>query len=511
VGTSLPTLQLATPLAHHDPPRIAELRSALWTAGFKAARVSQLLGAGSDNLSPSPSQISLINRELDTTSPLATLIRLFLLGLPVAPDVVTRALAPLSATHAVEMGLLRERQGAFEASVRLIPHDEFIFACSKASEFQAVESNHVMGVTRSSVSLANLTVRRPVGAALDLGTGCGIQAVLASRHASRVIAVDLNPEALRFTEFNTRLNGIDNIECRVGNLFEPVQDMTFDLIVANPPFVISPETRFLYRDGGMPGDELSRRVVSEAPRYLSENGMAHIMVSWLRRLGDEWSARLRGWVQGSDCDAWLLHQATQTALAHAASWHQSLAASDPTAFEVRLDQWLEYMGGLGMDGVAFGAVILRRRGGSNWVRAEEIPETDHGPAGDQLGRLFANQDFLAALPDRKGLLDERFLLTQGHRLEQALRCRNGTYQVDRALLELEDGLAFRANVDAFNAYLLSCQDGRRTLKEALQDATAAAGPKGAEPDDIESAALRVVRRMVELGFIAPVPRSPAVI
>ncbi len=462
-----------------------------------------MLGAVSDNLTPNPSQVPLLNRQLDATSPLATLVRLFLLGLPVSRDVAAKTLAPLSAEHAVEMGLLQEHGHGVEASVRLIPHGEFVFASSKASEFQAVESDHVMGVTRSSIGLANLTIRRPVATALDLGTGCGIQAILASRHASRVTAVDLNPLALRFTEFNLRLNGIDNVLCLEGNLFQPVEGMTFDCIVSNPPFVISPETRFLYRDSGMPGDELSCQVVKKAPHFLSEGGIAHIMVSWLRKLGDDWSARLRGWLEGSGCDAWLLHQVTQTALAHAASWHQALAASDAAAYEERLDQWLEHMDQLGMDGVAFGAVILRRRRGSNWVRAEEMPDPDHGPAGEQLGRLVENQDFLVALPDRRALLDQRLLLVAGHRLEQVLRCRNGMYHVERAILQLEDGLAFRANVDAFNAHLLSLLDGRRTLREALSETATTIGPKEAELDEIESAALPVVRRMLELGFISP--------
>jgi len=492
-------------LAGPDPARIAELRSALWSAGYKADRIRELLGAVSDNLTPSPSQVPLLHRQL-AASPLATLVRLFLLGLPVSPDLAAAALAPLTPGHAVEMGLLQEHPDGLEASVRLIPHGEFVFASSKASEFEAVESDHVMGVTRSSIGLANLTIRRPVATALDLGAGCGIQAILVSRHTSHVTAVDLNPQALRFTEFNLRLNGIDNVGSLEGHLFQPVAGMTFDCIVSNPPFVISPETRFLYRDSGLPGDELSRQVVSEAPRFLSEGGIAHIMVSWLRKLGDDWSARPRGWIEGSGCDAWLLHQVTQTALAHAASWHQSLAASDPSGYEQRLDQWLDHMSQLGMDGVAFGAVILRRRRGSNWVRAEEMPDPDHGPAGEQLGRLFASQDFLSALPERRALLDQRFLLNPGQRLEQVLRCRDGTYRVERAVLQLEHGLAFRANVDAFHAHVLSLLDGRRTLRDAVSETATTIGPKDAELAEIESATLPVVRRMLELGFISPAPQ-----
>lgn len=56
--------------------------------------------------------------------------------------------------------------------------------------------------------LAALTVRRSIGTALDLGTGGGVQALLAARHSRRVVAVDVNPRALRYTAFNARLNGL---------------------------------------------------------------------------------------------------------------------------------------------------------------------------------------------------------------------------------------------------------------------------------------------------------------
>ena len=59
--------------------------------------------------------------------------------------------------------------------------------------------------------------------------------MLAADHAEHVVAVDLNPRALWLTELNCRLNGIANVECRKGDLFEPVAGETFDLVVTNPP------------------------------------------------------------------------------------------------------------------------------------------------------------------------------------------------------------------------------------------------------------------------------------
>ena len=105
-------------------------------------------------------------------------------------------------------------------------------------------------------------------AALDLGTGCGIQALLAAKHSARVVATDVNERALAFAAFNAALNGIDVVEFRQGDLFEPVAGERFGLLVANPPYVISPDATYTYRDSGVPRDELCRRIVepSRAPR-----------------------------------------------------------------------------------------------------------------------------------------------------------------------------------------------------------------------------------------------------
>ena len=485
-----------------DPGSIAQLRSALWSAGYQTEKISELLGADRQHLQPDPAQAVLLRRQLPPGAPLSTLIRLFLLGLSEIEADVTRALAPLSLERATDMGLLvAGGDGNFRGGIRLVPYGEFLFACSRVPDLEAIDSDHVMGVTRSSINLANLTIRRPVDLALDLGAGCGFQSLFASRHATRVIATDINPRALELTELNARLNGVDNVECREGSYLDPVREETFDLVVSNPPFVISPDSSFLYRDSGLPGDDLSKQVVRDIPSVLRPGGTATVMVSWGRKVGDEWDARPRKWVEGIGCDAWILHQASQPSLLHAASWHQPLAGRDLVAYDAGVERWTRYLDELGFESVAYGAVVLRRRAGNNWVRSEDLPETETSPASDQLLRMTAAQDLLADLPDRRRLLDERFVLVSGHRLDQTLHCRNGSYTVERAFLQLTEGLVFRANVDPFNAFLVTRLDGVRTLREAIAEAAEAATPAGLDADDVEAAALRSIRRMLELGFV----------
>ena len=101
--------------------------------------------------------------------------------------------------------------------------------------------DHVLGISSAATSLAQLTVREPVARALDLGTGCGVQALHLAAHAQQVVATDVNKRALELTRFNAELNAVaDRIEVREGSFFDPVAGELFDLVATNPPFVISP-------------------------------------------------------------------------------------------------------------------------------------------------------------------------------------------------------------------------------------------------------------------------------
>ncbi|WP_454300017.1 methyltransferase [Salana multivorans] len=145
-------------------------------------------------------------------------------------------------------------------------------------------AGHVLGIGGASRTLAQLTIRRPVERVLDLGTGCGIQALHAARHTRVVVATDVDERALAFTRFNAALNlspsdGV--VETRLGSMLEPVAGERFDLVVSNPPFVITPReagmTEYTYRDGGASGDDLVRDLVGSLGSVLTPGGVAQLL------------------------------------------------------------------------------------------------------------------------------------------------------------------------------------------------------------------------------------------
>ena len=113
---------------------------------------------------------------------------------------------------------------------------------------------------------------------LDLGTGSGVCALAVAPHASHVIATDINPEAIRCAQINALMNHLEGkIEMRVGDLFEPVRDERFDLVIFNPPFYHG-EPRDS-NDFAWRSVDAFERFLQELPAHLSENGRALIVLS----------------------------------------------------------------------------------------------------------------------------------------------------------------------------------------------------------------------------------------
>jgi hypothetical protein len=483
------------PLAVADPAPIAELRAVLVDAGFDGPTVRDVLAAEGQMIA-TPGDTPVLRRRLAGVEPLGTIASLFVLGTPLESAAIRRAFAPLSLERLEALGLVVVKGAFARPSVRLVPHDDLLIVSDAGGDREA--RDHVAGVHNPSLTLSHLTVRRPVATALDVGAGCGVQAILASRHSDHVVATDVNERALNFAAFNALLNGAENVELRAGSFFEPVAGERFDLVVTNPPYVISPETEYLFRDSGLAGDAVSRQVVEAMPGALEDGAFATALVSWIHPAGEDWSTPLRAWVAGSGCDALLLHYDTEDPLTHTASWTRDRRAGDPDGQEEMLERWLAYFNELGVEGIGYGAVVLRRRDGRTpHLLAHQLPPGLR-PAGGHIERLFTAADFLDALADDHALLGERLTLAEAARVEQRVALREGEWSIEQIELQLTEGLRFHADIDPLIAHLLAGFDGRRTVGEA---ADAVAETQGFDAGALAERVVPVVREMVALGYL----------
>jgi methylase of polypeptide subunit release factors len=473
------------------------LKKILADSGYSQTALAETLGI---SCAHERQDVDVVYRRVKTDSPYNILVRLFWLGQSVLESVVHKSLSGLDIEGLEAIGLLSRRNGKIRSVARLAPYHDLLLASDFGPENdRKLSTDHVLGVGAASVTLANLTVRRKVKTALDLGCGSGIQSFLAARHAEQVIGTDISRRALNFAEFNTRLNDISGIEWRQGGLYEPVAGQQFDLLVSNPPFVISPESRFTFRDAGMPGDAISEQVIRGAGQRLNEGGFACILFNWHHRDDTDWDARPRTWVSNTGCDAWMLCFKSADPLTYAADWLGSSLGQNSPDYGRRLDEWMAYYEKMHIGRISAGAIIMRSRpGSSNWFRAHVMDRGRcTGPAADQIERIFAAEDMLEALDDRQ-LLQQRLAFDGKHRLEHQLVVEDGRWVIRAEHLYATEGVPFAGNVDMYIANLLAGCDGKRTLGELVEKT---AERIQVNREEFTRACLKAIRKLMQAGFL----------
>ena len=360
-----------------------------------------------------------VARALRSEEPSAALAALFVLGMPVTRRAAERALSRTGVASAARLGLLEADGEAPEDGVRALvdlrPYAA-VDALGTASWWVAsdlsehavggpLRADHVLGVGGASLSLARCAFRRPVGAALDLGTGCGVQALHAARHSARVTATDLSARALAFARFTLALNGVD-ADLRQGDLLAPVAGEVFDQVVSNPPFVITPRRApvpaYVYRDGGAVGDAIVERLVTGMGAVLAPGGTAQLLGNWEHRRGQPWTERVGAWLDRSGLDGWVVQRDLQDPAEYAEMWIRDGGSPDPALHEAQYAAWLADFDERDVEAVGFGLVVLHRPdgdGGSRLRRLEEVPGSADTALGDHLAASLQAQTWLGATDD----------------------------------------------------------------------------------------------------------------
>ncbi|WP_031482608.1 DUF7059 domain-containing protein [Streptomyces bicolor] len=497
--------------ASDRPDVAARLRDALLGASFTADGLLELLGA--------PAYAALARSEtvpaLRATrgdSPLEALVRLFLLQQPV-PHARVAGVLPVDAC--LESGWLvrvgGDSDGDLAATVDVRPYggpggeDWFIVsdlgcAVGGAGGIGSKDEGVVLGVGGASTTLAGITVRTPVASALDLGTGSGIQALHAAQHATRVTATDLNPRALHITALTLALSGAPGADLRTGSLFEPLKNgETYDLIVSNPPFVISPGARLTYRDGGMGGDDLCRSIVQGAGERLNEGGFAQFLANWQHVEGEDWQERLRSWVPRG-CDAWIVQREVQDVTQYAELWLRDAGdhRGDPAEYQARYDAWLDEFEARKVKAVGFGWITLRKTSGAvPSITVEEWPHPIEQPLGDTVRAHFERLDYLRDRDDA-ALLEDHFRLVSEVVQEQV--GLPGAEDPEHVVLRQHRGMRRATQVDTVGAGFAGVCDGSLSAGRILD---AIAQLMGEDPVLLRDRTPAQIRLLVEQGFLEP--------
>lgn len=389
----------------------------------------------------------------------AVLTALFMLGEPVGAAALETALPRTGVAGALDIGLVVPTQSAsgeqlYAPAVDLRPHEAEDahgsvrwWVASDLGELvtgQALAPDHVLGIGRAGLTLAALTPRKPVETALDLGVGCGIQTLYLLRHVRQVVATDISTRALEFTAFNVSLAGVDSarVQLRQGNLLEPVAGQRFDLIVSNPPFVITPPSvrqaglpLMEYRDAGGP---ILPALVRGLEDHLNPDGVAVMLGNWEHREGTSWRTSVNQWI-GKSLDAWIIQREVQDPVEYAAMWLRDGGLTPErsgVAFENALAAWQEdfdsrQVSGVGMGYLVFHAPNVAATSGPGatalegqtapeepasaapgaaatstpgavvepWRVLEEVPTSGQGALGEHVAQVIAAHEALRGLDD----------------------------------------------------------------------------------------------------------------
>ena len=431
------------------PAQATSLRADLAESGWGVEAVAALLGEAADAALrreirlPALRAVRAALAAGSAPSPVAVLTALFMLGEPVPATALDAALPRTAAAGAAAIGLVGEPDGAgyVRARVDLRPHEAVDDAgevrwwvASDLGELvtgRALAPDHVLGVGGAGLTLAGLTPRTPVHAALDLGCGCGIQTLYLLRHAEYVVATDISARALAFTAFNAALAGVSvagapdvgtesvagsesgsdsgagRLELLRGSLLEPVAGRRFDLIVSNPPFVITPPA---VREAGLPlmeyrdaGGPVLPGLVAGLGERLEPGASAVMLGNWEHRGAGLWRDAVAAWLP-EGLDAWVVEREVQDPVEYAAMWLRDGGLTperDAEAFDAALEAWIDDFEVRDVRGVGFGYLIVHRprRPREPWCLLEEVTTSGQGVLGPHVAEVLEVRELLAGLDD----------------------------------------------------------------------------------------------------------------
>lgn len=488
---------------------IRALAADLRAAGFTVDGLERLWGAEAGAALHRGHRLPALRALERRDGALATLARVFVLGLPAHPDDFEAALPSLGLAGAVQLGLL-SAEGAPLLDLRPyqlvdghgVTHWWIASDLGELALGHAIPEDHVLGVGAASNTLSGLMITRPAGTVLDLGTGCGIQALHAARFAERVVATDLSWRAVELARLNAELNGVDSIELRHGSLFEPVAGERFDRIISNPPFVITPRRpgvpAYEYRDGGMVGDALVETVLRGLAGHLNPGGIAQLLGNWEYRAQDGLD-RVATWLEGSGLDVWVIERERLSVSEYAETWIRDGGTRTGPQFDALYRAWLDDFEARGVREVGFGYLTLRRPGRSRPLlhRLERLEGVLGGALGEQVASSLEAHEWLAERDD--AALAEAVLAVAGDVTEER---HHWPGSADPTVLRLRQGSGFARTVEAGTALaaVVGACDGSLPLG-VICDAVA-------ELLEADAAALRAellpqLRELVFTGMLQP--------
>jgi methylase of polypeptide subunit release factors len=483
-----------------DPnsPVLSQLHELLLASGYCEAGIAPAIDEAPPLLPDADAEPTQLN----------TLVRLFFISEDCQPHNVAEAIRPLTLAQLLQAGVVRMEGDLVSAAIRIQPYERKLYAFNRDTSDAAPEEA-LMLISSSSLEVAHLMTRRPAQSALDIGTGCGFLATVLSPFCERITAIDVNPAAIRAAEFNARWNGLKNISFHAGNLLEPVRGQLFDLIVCNPPFLITPipaafSSRYLFKHSGLPGDAFCINLAREASQLLEEGGYFHMILQWEEACDSAWGSNLEKSLTGLGCDVWVARITTVTAEQYVAEWIDCLSEAEKPDAEILTQQARQYFQEKNVATTSMGVLTLRRASHrQNYLWFDEAPDDRLEPYGASVAALFDVRTQIEEHGDA-GLLRRRLRASPHLTLLQTSHLETREWLPSASELSLTQGLKYSfGDVDEQLLELLPIFDGKLTVKQVVDQLNI----EYPVANDLIEINLPKIRELLWYGFLVPTDQA----
>lgn len=350
-------------------------------------------------------------------------------------------------------------------------------------------------ITANTERFLSFVPSDPCGSLLDLCTGSGVAALVgAAKYAQRAWATDLAGRSVHFSEFNRRLNALPNVCAVQGDLYSAVEGLTFDRILAHPPYVPAEQQKVLFRDGGKDGELIFRRIIEGLPGFLNPGGRAYILTRATDRDGAPLEQRIRKWLgpAHSEFDVFLLIQKEQPGPDEFERLATRLADGP-----VRLGPNAQVLRDLEVTSLLYVLVVVQRQDAPRRAinaRSRKAPEaTNEAVEWFRLWHLrTAAPDFFETIVQSRPRPAERFRLSVTHGLQQ------GRLAPIDFRLKTDYPYVTDATVEPWIAIMIGFCDGERSVREVFEELRA---QEVIEQDSSEEEFVSILSQLIGGGFL----------
>lgn len=457
----------ALPLRLGAPEQFAAVRNLLASAEFTEPAICERLGIPAFTQFGAARRGGLVSEGLKT--PFDALAHLFLDCVALSRSDAAACLGAAALGALEDLGLIVPEAGGASrvvSPVGLAPTRGLWLVSDRGGELAKLAGDVVYpAILENTQEFLSIIPETPCGSFLDLGAGTGVAALMAARgFAKHAWACDITARSAHFSEFNRRLNGLDNVTVGEGDLYDPVAGGQFDRIVTHPPYVPVAKPTCVFRDGGEDGEQIIRRIVEGLPGHLAPGGQFYAQTLVSDREGQPAEARVRSWLGDAQAE---FDVAIIAETAREPFDFIGRAMQRGTHYPEELQYWSAAFQAARVKYLVYGSIVVQRHAAAREPFTIRFQKGPHSSPAETEWALRWHADAYSAPYD--AILNSRLRLSPELHMAVLHKVRDGSLEPEDFLLRVKYPFDSECKIPRWCAALVLACDGRKTGAEILDN------------------------------------------